>query len=1045
MKTLNIGTIIFGTVVLECCVLAGVPVSSQGGATTVWPGNFTVPLYFEQNWGQTDNAVKFLARGPDGLLFLTPHEVVFSGRNVSEGSSVRVRLVNATSLPEIHGEGRLPGVANYYHGQDVACWVTGVPTFSRVVYRDLYPGIDLHFYGQQGRAEYDFIVHPGADPQAIELQIEGQGNLELTDDGDLRLGAEASSVLLSRPVVYQESAGKRERIDGSYVLGDGGRVRFEVAGFDPTRPLVIDPVLIYSTYLGGSSKDTGLVMIDTNANAYVSGETKSVDFPVKNAFQTNYAGDTDVFITKVSPSGALVFSTYLGGDKLERGVGMLAYSSGTVYAVGKTSSTNFPVLNAYRPAYGGGSNDVFVAKISSTGSLQFSTYLGGSGEEDGDLEFDALGYIYVSGRTSSTNFPTLNAYRPAYGGGPHDLYLAKFNSSGGIQYCTYLGGGGDEDGSVFVEGSGVVDFVGWTTSTNFPTQNALRTAYAGGTNDLFVTKLNSGGNTVAFSTYLGGSAEEDLARGAIDTNGNIYVVGQTISTNFPTANAVQPAYGGASATNMLGRGDIFVTKFKPDGTLSYSTYLGGKGDEDGILYLESSGACVISGWTTSTNFPVTNAFQKTYGGDQGMAMYSFGDYFVTRLSTNGQFIFSTYLGGKGEEYGWTIPDRRGNYVAMGMTSSTNFPVTNAVQAVFGGGASTYGYLGDLFVTKFNPTGAVIFSTYLGGNADDQGVPQIDTNGNIYVTGPTTSTNYPVYNAAQSTPGGSSDVVVTKLNTNGQFVYSTYLGGSGMDQGYGYNLYGDALYVSGMTTSSNFPVTNAVQSFYGGAYDVFLTKLGPSGGIIYSTYLGGSGNEQGNLLPDGLGNVYVFGSTDSTNFPVVNALQSVYRGQTDMFLVKLSDGMPGCSYTISPKSISVSISATNGTVSVTTSNTCQWMTLSGVSWLAVTNGAGGSGSGTVSYTVAMNTGAARTGVIAIAGQSFTVNQAGAGAPLITITKSNSAVRLFWPASFSGCTLQERTNLVAGSWITSPLVPGDEGTNKVVTIPLPLGLKFYRLAQ
>jgi hypothetical protein len=1001
------------------------------------------PLYFETNRGQAAAEVKFLARGPDGLLFLTQREVIFSGRGTEGVATLRMRLAHANAKPEVLGGGQLPGHANYYRGQDPSAWAVGVPTFAEVIYREVYPGIDLHFYGNDGRLEYDFIVKPGACPQSIELEVIGADSLQLADAGDLSLRIGSSTIFLSKPEIYQDASGLRKPIRGSYALRGKNRVSFEIANYDSTRTLIIDPVLVYSTYLGGSARDAGSFLLDTAGNVYMVGLTPSVDFPTTNAWQATYAGgNNDVFIAKVSPDGKLLFSTYFGGSGTEESGGTLD-SVGNVYLCGGTSSTNLPALNAYRSNYGGGTNDVFLAKFNTNGVLQFSTYLGGNGWEKGGMHLDTNGTIYVSGETSSTNFPVQSAYQGSYGGGPRDVFVAKFNSSGAVQFSTYLGGSGDEDGNIIVDATSRINVIGWTTSTNFPVQSAARSIYGGGTNDLFVTKLNSTGNSVVYSTYFGGAGEEESTGSRADASGSIYLVGRTTSTNLPVANAVQTTYGGSKGANLVGLGDVFVTRFKPDGSLQFSTYLGGSGDESGSFDVDQSGLCVVHGWTTSTNFPLFNPAQAAYGGDLGNPMYSYGDVFVTKLNTNGQFVFSTYLGGRGEESGSLNMDASSNCFIVGMTSSTNFPVVSPVQAGFGGGGGSL-YLGDMFVTKLNSAGGMVFSTYLGGNSTEQGWGYADADGNVLISGITDSTNYPTYNPAQAQRGGKQDAFVTKLNSGGQFVFSTYLGGTNSEQGYAYLWPGGGCYAFGTTLSGDFPVTNAVQSTYGGSNDVFLTKFDAVGKVVYSTFLGGNGNESGTVTPDAWGNVYVFGATTSTNFPVTNALQSIYRGQQDIFLVKISEGVSGCSYAISPSSVIVGAGTTNGTVSVTTSNTCAWTAVTNVSWLNITSGASGTNSGSVSYGVAANLGAARVGTIFIADKVFTVNQA-AGAPTLTAWRSNSAVKISWPSSFTGFVLQESANMVINTWSNVSQSPVDDGSNETVTITSPSGRKFYRLKK
>lgn len=674
-----------------------------------------LPLTFEANQGQTDSHVKFLSRGSGYALFLTGDEAVISMRGgeakpstshvgklhpkavVSKNSAVlRMKLVKANRTAKVIGADELPGKSNYFIGNDPKKWRNNVPTYAKVKYEGVYSGIDLVYYGNQRQLEYDFVVAPGADPRRIRFDVLGAKSISQDAHGDLLLRTSAGEVRWQKPVVYQEKDGVRQEIDGNYVVKHGHRVAFAVAGYDSKRPLVIDPVLGYSTYLGGSGTDAGAgVAVDSSGNAYVTGYTGSTDFPTMNPLQPNNGGYYNAFVAKISSSGsAFVYSTYLGGSQSDFGQDIAVDNSGNAYVTGFTDSPNFPTMNALQQTYGG-NGDGFVAKLNPFGSaLVYSTYLGGSEYDSAEgIAVDSSGGVYLVGNTQSTNFPTMNAIQPANGGGIYDVFVARLNPTGStLVYSTYLGGSGlDISQNVAVDSSGDAYLTGYTTSADFPvTPEAFQTSCNGGSNcsadgDAFVTELNSTGSALVYSTYLGGNAEDGGAGIAVNSSGNAYVSGYTQSTNFPTTNPFQSTYGG-------GFTDAFVAQLNPTGSaLVYSTYLGGSGGDEGHdIAVDSSGNAYVTGLTDSPDFPTLNPVQAANGGGQ--------DAFVTKLSPTGSaLMFSTYLGGNGADSGSRLAvDSAANAYVIGLTSSTNFPTMNSLQPVNGGG------LYDAFVTQLSP-------------------------------------------------------------------------------------------------------------------------------------------------------------------------------------------------------------------------------------------------------------------------------------------------------------------------------------------------------
>jgi hypothetical protein len=703
-----------------------------------------LPLSFEANRGQTDPRVKFLARVGHHAVYLTPTEAVLvlttpketpkdilprrSGspeqRDERTPTVLRTIFAGANPAPRITGLEELPGKANYFIGNDSAKWRTNVPTYARVRYHDLYPGIDLIYYGNQRQLEHDFVVNPGADPNRIMLDVQGAARVEVDTQGDLVLQTAVGQIRHRKPVIYQEVGGRRVDIPGGYVLKDGQRVGFAVATYDRNRPLVIDPVLSYPTNFGRRGIDVGRgIAVDSSGNAYVIGNTDSADFPTtRGAFQTALSGVQGVFVTKLNPTGSapLVYSTYLGGSKIDVGRGIAVDTLGNAYVTGYTFSTNFPATpGAFQTTFPGGSISIFVTKLNPTGSvLMYSTYLGGSGEEEGlGIAVDSSGNVYATGYTTSTNFPTTpGAFQTTFGGGK-DVFVTKINPTGSapLVYSTYLGGNGDDQGyGIAVDSSGNAYVTGYTFSTDFPTTpGGFQTTFPGGRINVFMTKLNPTGSAPLYSTYLGGSGD-DAGRGiTVDSSGNAYVTGNTTSIDFPTTpGAFQTTKSGCRFCS-----DVFVTKLNltSSAPLIYSTYLGGSGNNHAFgIAVDSSGNAYVIGTTSSTNFPTTPvAFQAANLGSGLDAA------FVTKLNPTGSapLVYSTFLGGSGDDQGYGIAvDNLGNAYVTGATSSTDFPTTpGAFQTVLSG--NSY----DAFMTKLNPTGsAPLYSTYLGGPGDDRG-------------------------------------------------------------------------------------------------------------------------------------------------------------------------------------------------------------------------------------------------------------------------------------------------------------------------------------
>ncbi len=657
--------------------------------------------------------MKYLARGRAYTLFLTSRAAVLSLRSARAGqpatACLRLSLRGATGTPVIRGEEKLPGQSHYFLGNDPGQWRTHIPTYARVRYQQVYPGVDLVYYGQQGELENDFVVAAGADPGVISWRLEGATGMQVDVAGDLVLVVGGSEIRLHRPRAYQESGGERREVPVRYRVR-GQQISFALGSYDRRQTLVIDPVLSYSTYLGGSGGDQAYaIAIDSSLNAYVAGITTSVNFPTTpGGEQTTNAGGGDVFLTEFNPTGTgVVFSVYLGGSGADTPSEILLDSTGNIYIAGSTFSPNFPTTSGVlQPTYGG-NGDAFLTELSPSGSsLVYSTYLGGSGADYGKaMVLDGAGDVFLTGSTTSKDFPTVNPLQLG-NDGASDVFVAEVNPTGSaLLYSTYLGGSNADYGTaIALDGSGDVYVSGYTYSTDFPTQNAYQSTLAGGS-DAFITELKPGNAALVFSTFLGGSSVDRVFAMALDASGNIYLTGDTQSSNFPvTASAFQ-------STNHGGPGDAFVTKLAPGAAaLVYSTLLGGSGtDQASALALDASGDVYVAGFTQSSDFPLLDPLQKILGisgaGTCGTpsATVLCADTFVAKLGPSGSPIYSTLLGGSGIDSGQAIVvDSSGAAYVAGSTASPNFPATP--------GAFQWAYAGvspssNAFVAKINPQDA----------------------------------------------------------------------------------------------------------------------------------------------------------------------------------------------------------------------------------------------------------------------------------------------------------------------------------------------------
>jgi uncharacterized repeat protein (TIGR01451 family) len=644
-----------------------------------------LPLHFEPNLKQTTGEVRFLARGGGMMAFFTETETVMVlGRG--KQAVVRMRLEKAGMPRRIAGVEKLPGISNYFIGNNPARWRTDVPHYARLQYEGVYPGIDLVWYGNQRRLEYDFVVAPGADARQIQVAYEGLESLKVTD-GDLILRTAVGEVRQRKPRVYQDIGGQRVEVGARYTIMSRNRVAFELAKYDRRRALRIDPVLVYSTYLGGSLYDEGIgIALDGAGSAYVTGNTQSIDFPIQSGFQTAFqGGDYDVFVTKLTPSGSgLVYSTYLGGSGDDVGNGIAVDGSGSAYVTGETWSSDFPTQSAFQVFQG--RSDAFVTKLTPAGNaLAYSTYLGGTDYDGANgIAVDAAGSAYVTGNTYSANFPMQSPYQSTFYG--DDAFVTKLSPSGTtLVYSTYLGGTGfDQGNGIVVDALGSAYVTGSTASIDFPVLSAYQPSFQGG-QDAFVTKFSPSGAAVVYSTYLGGSDYDQGYGIALDGAGSAYVTGSTASTDFPTQPvAYQAIYPG-------GNYDAFVTKLTPAGNgLVYSTYLGGSNADVGYgIAVDGAGSAYVAGFSASADFPTQSPLQPALQGGS--------DAFVTKLTPAGDgLVCSTHLGGTDYDQGNGIAiDGSGSAYVTGYTRSADFPTQSSYQPAFQGGSS------DAFVSKIS--------------------------------------------------------------------------------------------------------------------------------------------------------------------------------------------------------------------------------------------------------------------------------------------------------------------------------------------------------
>ena len=728
-------------VILLWSLAAAIGVVGMGAALTApVQAQHRLPLFFAPSRGQPGAAAAFTLRSAQFSAQITATQTRFD----FGAARLTVRFAGANPQVQLEAADPLPGRVNYLLGNTRDQWQTDVPTYSEILCDDLYPGIDLAYSVAEGRLKSEFRLSPGADPGAIRWQYQGGRAPRIAGDGGLVVAAGGGELREQSLAMYQEKAGRRVPVQGAFRILDGGLVGFTTGAFDRQRPLVIDPVLSYSTYLGGGGLDSvRAIAVDSAGNAYVAGQTDSIDFPVAGAVRPASGGGVDAFIAKLNSAGnALVYATYLGGSWDDRAFGIAVDGSGNAYVTGWTYSPNFPTTNGARQRTLGGGRDAFVAKLNAAGNtLLYSTYLGGSGHESGNaIAIDGSGQAVVAGETLSSDFPVANGLHSSTAG-RQDAFVSKLSADGSaLLWSTYLGGYGDDRAtSLAVDTLGDVYIAGATDSANFPTFHAFQGVNRGG-QDGFAAKVSADGRNLLYSTYLGGSggtvaAPELVAAIRVDDAGCAYVARSTASRDFPILGALQAAYGG-------GVSDAFVAKLNSTGDgLLFSTYLGGYGADFATgIAVDAAGMTYVVGYTSSANFPTANPLQPTLAGSY--------DAFLTKLNPQGTVLLeSTFLGGIGSDAAYAVALGSGSAVyTAGQTQSLNFPLKDPLQATNAGSyggfvckslnrnmVATATFRATTGSTMLSQYGTTVLKNAYGVIASDTGISQSPA-GDTYVAG-----------------------------------------------------------------------------------------------------------------------------------------------------------------------------------------------------------------------------------------------------------------------------------------------------------------------
>jgi photosystem II stability/assembly factor-like uncharacterized protein len=897
--------------------VAGSPSSAGGRISPVKHSYLGTPLRFERRTGSSSD---FVGRGIGYAVSLSNGDAIVTlGRSGETPETITVRLAGRRGSVDASAEGELPGRSNQLIGNDLRRWKTGIPAYARIAYHDVYPGIDLVYYGTQQQLEYDFVLRTGASPADIAFDIAGGRSVKLDDTGNLVIETGTGSLIHRAPVLYQDVRGARTPIEGAYAIRPDGRVTFKVGRYDSRLPLVIDPVLSYATYLGGSAQERiHAVAIDASGSIVVAGETFSFDFPTANAVQAQPHGMGDAFVARLTPAGdALVYATYFGGSSNDGAAGLDVDASGAAYVTGSTWSWDFPTMNAFQAAPRGQS-DTFVVKLDANGGLVYSTLLGGALEDYATaITVDGLGRAHLVGSTMSADFPTANALQSSAGGS------AVFRTTNGGDTWSGAGNG-----------------LRTTAVRSFAIDPASPDTIYAGTQLEGVFKSTDGGTTwVASGLELGGEVSSLAIADAVPAT----VYAATQSGTYRSVDGGQswaqvlPGWGTAVVVSPQSSSTIYAglsTNSSPSGVLK--SIDGGDtwtdtGLVDGVVALAVSGSTVYAA-TNNTVYSSVGGGSWTLANSgltsQATALVANAGNPLVAYAATFDGVFKTVDGGvswnalpllaglpiAGLAIGTSDPSTLIATVQFGGVVITNdagenWRVTHSQNGVFYAAAihpalATTAYLGgtvsrDAFVATLGAGGNTLeFSTYFGGSGIDRATDiAVDANGARYVVGETMSTDLPIVNAVQASFGDLQDAFALRIGPEG-VTYATYLGGNGFELGtrVAVDLSGRA-HIVGLTWSMNYPVVNAFQPEPGGGFsDLFVSVLDSSGAFVHSTYLGGSGGELDtsgsdlgpNVAATSAGDTYVTGTTQSLDFPVsANAFQPTHGGgQSDVFVSRL---------------------------------------------------------------------------------------------------------------------------------------------------------------
>jgi hypothetical protein len=678
----------FMTLIFLSLVRHQLPASTPA-AFSAAPSPDELPLVFVP---EDNQAAPFTAIGLGGRLAFQPSGVAFSRGG---GDEAAIRFLGANPAPRLTPGAEQPGRINRYLGNDPARWESGIPSYGRLRYDELYPGITLDYEGRDGRLKGTFTVAPGSDPGLIAWRYDGASSVRLDEaSGALQIRLRSGLLTESAPVAWQVVAGEQVPVAVRFTL-DGVQAGFAVGTYDARHPLVIDPEITFSTFLGGLSSDfIHDISVDSAGNVYVAGWTYTNNL---GGFPNTVSGYNDAFVARLNPAGtAWQWITYLGGNDHEQAYGVAANSS-AVWLTGYTDSSNYPTTaNGHQRDFGG-YYDLILSRLNpANGVLTYSTLFGYDNLDEGrDVALDADGNVYVTGQLSQAD---VLALKFSGGTSPTLAYAVMW----GDDYAQDIGYGiaVDDSGQVYI--TGMRDGVPSGTS-NFPIENGVQTecgryTYTAEswscTTDAFVSVLNAAGDALVYSTFLGGSGSPDTGSGsdegraiALDAQGNIYVTGITYAADFPTVNAADPSFSGPS-----NKADAWVTKLSANGqTILYATYLGGTDDDQAQdIVADGSGNAYVTGYTRSSDFPVASALQTNLGeggvcfsGSTQRACY---DAFLTQIGSGGSIAMSTYLGRGWDEFGYGLArTAAGDLYVAGVTNSPGYPTTaGAPQRTLGG-------------------------------------------------------------------------------------------------------------------------------------------------------------------------------------------------------------------------------------------------------------------------------------------------------------------------------------------------------------------------